>query len=147
MYNMKHQQHLLLSGNQDYAEKWAHDQPVQSCHSTMQMRIYFPQLGHVGFGVIRALVRDSLDVSSPLEPLTFLDSDGMIGQVLRNQSSAALEQGATLLQVKLLYILTFLCLLNALVQLYAFTPNPGLQSKTSCQTQGSTKWPKFEKSN
>ncbi len=64
----------------------------------MQIRLYFPQLGHPGFGIIRALVRDSYDSGLEPDTQTFLDSDGLIGQVLRNQTSTALEVGAALLQ-------------------------------------------------
>ena len=65
----------------------------------VQIRVYFPQLGHPGYGVVRSLVRDSLDESSTPEAQTFLDSDGLIGQVLRNETSAALEKGQAMLQV------------------------------------------------
>ena len=65
----------------------------------MQVRLYFPQLGHPGFGIFRALVRDSYDKASEPNTRTFLDSDGLIGQVVRNQSTPALDEGATLLQV------------------------------------------------
>lgn len=65
----------------------------------LQIRLYFPQLGHPGFDIIRALVRDSYDEGSEPATRTFLDSDGLIGQVLRNQTTPALDNGATLLQV------------------------------------------------
>ena len=80
---------------------------LYSCQSTKltsslcaQIRLYFPQLGHSGFGIIRALVRDSYDRGSGPSTRTFLDSDGLIGQIVRNQTTPELDSGAALLQVK-----------------------------------------------
>lgn len=65
----------------------------------MQIRIYFPQLGHPGFGLLRALVKDSTDRNTGPEGQTFLDSDGFVGRLMRNQSSPSLKSIAAKLQV------------------------------------------------
>jgi hypothetical protein len=42
---------------------------------TLQVQIYFPELGHPAFGVVRAIVKDSSDAADASSQ-TFLDSDG-----------------------------------------------------------------------
>lgn len=62
----------------------------------MQISLYFPQLNHPSYGVIRALVKDSSNSAS--DP-TFLDSDGQIGQIRPNPTTNPdVRKGALLLQ-------------------------------------------------
>lgn len=65
----------------------------------VQIRIYFPQLGHPAFGVVRALVKDATEQDTAAPGQTFLDTDGNIGQLTRNTTSAALRGGSASLQV------------------------------------------------
>ena len=51
--------------------------------ATSQVHIYFPEIGHPAFGIVRAIVKDSLDVDFGLASETFLDSDGQVGLVAR----------------------------------------------------------------
>lgn len=46
--------------------------------SLLQVHIYFPEIGHPAFGIVRAIVKDSLDVNFGLASQTFLDSDGQV---------------------------------------------------------------------
>lgn len=50
--------------------------------------------------MVRALVKDSTDNGTAPDMQTFLDSDGKIGQLVRNATSPALQEGASLLQAR-----------------------------------------------
>eukprot|EP00884_Botryococcus_braunii_P015271 jgi/Botrbrau1/2427/Bobra.0395s0049.1 len=63
-----------------------------------QVRLYFPEMGHPAFGVVRSIVKDSTDIDRGSASIVFVDSDGQIGSTTRNSTSPALEAGQTVLQ-------------------------------------------------
>ena len=42
------------------------------------MQLYFPEIAHPAFGVVRAIVKDSSDADLGAVSQTFLDSDGQV---------------------------------------------------------------------
>ena len=44
-----------------------------------QVQLYFPQIGHPAYGIVRGIVKDSTDFYQGLSSVTFLDSDGKVG--------------------------------------------------------------------
>ena len=44
----------------------------------VQVQLYFPQIGHPAYGIVRAIVKDSTDFYQGLSSVTFLDSDGKV---------------------------------------------------------------------
>ena len=63
--------------------------------------MYFPQINHPAFGIIRAIVKDSSAVQSNLPAnQSFLDTDGRVAQLTRpDPSNPAVQEGSYLLQV------------------------------------------------
>ena len=59
--------------------------------SDVQVRLFFPELGHPAFGVIRAIVKDSADAYNATGAESFLDSDGEVGQLTRDAITPALQ--------------------------------------------------------
>lgn len=57
------------------------------CTAALQVRLYFPEVGHPAFGVIRAIVKDSTDVDRGTPSIVFVDSDGQVASTSRNASS------------------------------------------------------------
>ncbi len=49
----------------------------------MQVQLYFPQIGHPAYGIVRGIVKDSTDFYQGLSSVTFLDSDGKVGHYCR----------------------------------------------------------------
>lgn len=47
----------------------------------MQIRMFYPEINHLAYGVLRAIVKDNDDLSTGIGVNSFLDSDGQVGQV------------------------------------------------------------------
>lgn len=43
-----------------------------------QIQLYFPEKDHPAYGIVRSVVRDSTDVYTGSESVSFLDSDGQV---------------------------------------------------------------------
>ena len=73
--------------------------------------MYFPQINHPAFGIIRATVKDSSAVQSDLlANQSFLDTDGRVAQLTRpDPSNPAVQEGSYLLQVVVTFNLNFFC--------------------------------------
>ena len=50
-----------------------------SASLSLQVQLYFPQVGHPAYGIVRGIVKDSTDFYQGLSSVTFLDSDGKVG--------------------------------------------------------------------
>ena len=49
----------------------------------MQVRIFYPEVGHPAFGAVRAIVKDSTDNETGAASLVFLDSDNQVSLLYR----------------------------------------------------------------
>jgi hypothetical protein len=47
-----------------------------------QVQLYFPELDHPAYGIVRAIVKDASDIYRGLPSTTFLDSDGKVQSLL-----------------------------------------------------------------
>ena len=47
----------------------------------VQIQLYFPQFGHLAYGIVRAIAKDSSDYYEGLSSITFLDSDGRVNPI------------------------------------------------------------------
>lgn len=44
----------------------------------MQIRVFYPELDHPAFGVMRAIAKDGTDTETGSSSVVFLDSDNMV---------------------------------------------------------------------
>lgn len=67
-------------------------------HALAQVKLYFPEAGYPGFGLIRAMVKDSTDAYQEGASRVWLDSDGLVGVSAdeRNEQSKQLAAGQVL---------------------------------------------------
>lgn len=50
----------------------------ESTGAVVQIRLFYPELLHPAFGVIRSIVKDSTDTETGDAAVVFLDSDGLV---------------------------------------------------------------------
>ncbi|KAK9823790.1 hypothetical protein WJX72_005525 [[Myrmecia] bisecta] len=63
-----------------------------------QIRLFYPEMSHPVFGVVRAIVKDSLSANLGAPSQSFLDSDGLVGALTRPATFPARQAGQLLLQ-------------------------------------------------
>ncbi|CAK0785312.1 hypothetical protein CVIRNUC_008519 [Coccomyxa viridis] len=63
-----------------------------------QIRLFYPELDHPAFGVIRAIAKDNTDTETGPSASVFLDSDNLVGQLVRNFTDQAVALGQVILQ-------------------------------------------------
>ena len=55
----------------------------------MQIRLFYPELDHPAFGVIRAIAKDNTDTETGPSASVFLDSDNLVRIIICSKTIAA----------------------------------------------------------
>ncbi|EIE21984.1 hypothetical protein COCSUDRAFT_56427 [Coccomyxa subellipsoidea C-169] len=76
----------LYGSNFQYMFSHAQSKFFQTGWESNQIRMFFPELLHPAFGVIRAIAKDTTDTETEDSAVVFLDSDGLVGALTRNAS-------------------------------------------------------------